>query len=106
MIAEKFPQIAEFIDWHLCDVHGIPMHYVANSVYHLQQGKKEFFESTALINRIGFAESDAFDSLFAHWEKYQDENHIKNWLKVRIPYIKEAFNKLLDKHGFKKPEGY
>ncbi len=33
LIAEKFPELAPLIQWHLCATDG-PMHYIANTVYH------------------------------------------------------------------------
>lgn len=32
-IRKHFPELAQYIKWHLCDTSG-PMHYIANTVYH------------------------------------------------------------------------
>lgn len=37
-IAKHFPEFKQFIDLHLCDYKGIPMHPTANGFYHLRQG--------------------------------------------------------------------
>lgn len=38
-IIKDFPEAKLFIDLHLCDYNGVPMHAVANGYYHLKQGK-------------------------------------------------------------------
>ena len=38
-VAEKFPELAQFIKWHLCSTDG-PMHYIANTVY--MAGDKDY----------------------------------------------------------------
>lgn len=37
-ILKHFPQFKTFVDLHLCDYKGIPMHPVANGFYHLKEG--------------------------------------------------------------------
>ena len=37
-ILKYFPEFKIFIDLHLCDYKGIPMHCIANGFYHLEQG--------------------------------------------------------------------
>ena len=39
-IREAFDDISEFVDLHLCDQHGAPMHCIANAVYHAENGDK------------------------------------------------------------------
>ena len=39
-IREAFNDISEFVDLHLCDQHGAPMHTVANAVYYAENGDK------------------------------------------------------------------
>jgi hypothetical protein len=38
VIASNFPEFAIFNRLHLCDLHGIPMHAIANGYYHLKNG--------------------------------------------------------------------
>lgn len=37
-IAKHFPEFQIFIDLHLCDYNGVPMHACANMRYHMKQG--------------------------------------------------------------------
>jgi uncharacterized protein Usg len=47
IVAEHFPELAPFIKWHLTSTEG-PMHYIANTVYHAEQGKLEYARSSAV----------------------------------------------------------
>ena len=46
-VAERFPELAPFIKWHLCSSDG-PMHYVANTLYWLRAGNLENARASAI----------------------------------------------------------
>ena len=46
-IARHFPEVAHLIRWHLSSTNG-PMHYVANTVYWVEQGNYSHARSTAV----------------------------------------------------------
>lgn len=46
-IALSFPELAPFIKWQFCSSDG-PMHYIANTVYHVKQGKLDLARSSAV----------------------------------------------------------
>ena len=46
-IAEAVPELAHLIKWHLCSSTG-PMHYIANTTYHMSQGNLEYARSSAI----------------------------------------------------------
>lgn len=52
LIREHFPDLAEYIKWHLCAVHSGPMHYVANGVYWLKENNRPYFASTTVLGEV------------------------------------------------------
>jgi hypothetical protein len=48
MIGVQFPDLAALIPFHLCDADGVPMHYVANTVYHAANRAFAYARSTAV----------------------------------------------------------
>lgn len=46
-IARRFPNLAPFIQWHLCSTDG-PLHYIANTLYWVRQGNLEYARKTAI----------------------------------------------------------
>lgn len=54
-IKEILPELSKYIPFHLCDNDGTPMYYYENSLYHLKEGKFEYFKSSCLY---GILESD------------------------------------------------
>lgn len=85
-IAKHFPEHAELIRWHLVDANGVPMHYVANSVYHLKNGNIEGFKSCCLFD-------EAID-VMPEW------GSATQWLLDRLPRLQDEFYACLTKFGF------
>ena len=73
-IAEVWPEYAHLIKWHLCSTEG-PLHYVANTVYHMEQGNLEYARSTAIACK-------------ATAEQLLD----KEWLEARLPEVLQVFS--------------
>lgn len=46
-IEKHFPELAKYLKWHLTSIEG-PVHYIANTVYHVQQGKLDYARSLAV----------------------------------------------------------
>ena len=95
MIVDKFPQFKIFIDLHLCDYNGVPIHCIANMFYHIKQGfnstpvnnpnfKDKFckyyritgeqFDSLAISeNKVQFAMQFSTLGILQQWEKQAKE---------------------------------
>jgi hypothetical protein len=84
-IAEYFPELAPLIRWHLCSSDG-PMHYIANTVYHV--GKQDLNAARAT----------------AIWPDATDEDLTAPWLKgrleARLPRLLEDFRAAVESLGF------
>jgi hypothetical protein len=91
-IREHFPVLAPLIRWHLCDQSGTPIHYLANSLYHLEQGKVDYFKSTCVY---GALPSDVQFNPTDHSGPSTDQQPIqelaKDFLMRRLPLLREAF---------------
>ena len=85
-IAKHFPEHAELIRWRLVDANGVPMHYVANSVYHLKNGNIEGFKSCCLFDEA----IDVMPELIV----------ADAWLRARLPRLQDEFYACLTKFGF------
>jgi hypothetical protein len=65
-ILQDCPEYKLFIDLHLCDYNGIPMHAVANGYYHLSQGemtKEKYCEYYRITSDIYYQLKDSPDQL-------------------------------------------
>lgn len=96
LIAERIPELAPYIKWHLTSTDG-PLHYIANSLYWLgftkyEAGRIEEARATAvwpempesLIKRNGATEDDARAALMA-----------------RFPQLMADFRAAVESLGFK-----
>lgn len=54
LIREAFQDIAHYVDLHLCDINGAPMHCIANAIYFAEQGDK-----AALVRHLRIDETKA-----------------------------------------------
>jgi hypothetical protein len=84
-IAEAYPELAYFIKWHLVSSDG-PLHYVANTLYHVKTGKLDYARSTAV------------------WPEATDEDllapGLKERLLARLPKLLEEFKTAVESLGF------
>ena len=46
-IVEAAPELAPYLKWHLCGEHE-PLHYVANTIYWVEQGNLEYARNSAV----------------------------------------------------------
>ena len=115
LLDEKETIIAEVVKWHLCDLDGTPMHYVANTQYwweqHLQHlgvlpPKKWYLAPRTDHEQAELAKSlDRFKStsvfgtvegdVLPEWDGVADHQHqeekVKKWCEERLPALKAAF---------------
>lgn len=98
-VRKNFPELAEFIDWHLVDETGTPMHFAANAIYWLQVANHakaapelpakalENFKSTVLW---GVLPEDATAEVPAL-------RKVDGWLADRLPKLQAAFHPAMTK---------
>lgn len=86
-VAKHFPELAPFIKWHLCSTDG-PMHYIANTLYHLQQGKIDYAKSSAIYGAL--PEDSAV----------KPEDMDVQFLNNRLPHLLSAFRTAVESLGF------
>ena len=84
-VAKYFPELAPFLKWHLCASNG-PMHYIANTVYHVGKKKLDYARSTAIWPDATDAELCADD--------------LKEKLEARLPALLADFQKDVESLGF------
>lgn len=85
-IAERFPELAKFIKWHLVSSDG-PLHYVANSLYHAQSllGKKPDLNAARAC---------------AVWPDADLSDFTGARLQARLPDLLESFKSAMEELGF------
>ena len=85
LVAVHFPELPPFIKWHLTNTDG-PMHYVANTVYHVEQ------------NNLAYARSSAV------WPDATEEEltapGLKERLGARLPALMAEFRQAVESLGF------
>ena len=85
-IAEALPDFAPLIDFHQCDMNGLPMYYVLNSEYWFKKGNLAYFMSTSRFNK----ELDTLPTA----------ENLLVWLESRKPRLKQEFTNIMAKYGF------
>ena len=84
-IAEHFPELIPLIKWHLVSTDG-PMHYIANTLYHVKEKNLDYARSTAV------------------WPDATDEqltaDDLKEELEKRLPALLVEFRKAVESLGF------
>jgi len=88
-IVKRLPDLAPFIKWHLCGSDG-PMHYVANTAYHVEQGKLDYARSSAVW-------PDATDEELVTLQK---EGRLSTILMARLPALMAEFKAAVESLGF------
>lgn len=88
-ITRLFPELAPHVKWHLTSSDG-PMHYIANTVYHVQTGRLDYARNSAVW-------PDARDSDLLHGGSHELEAR----LIARMPALMVAFRAAVESLGFK-----
>ena len=81
LIVEVMPEMAEFIKWHLVSTDG-PLHYLANTLYHLKEGKLEWARNSAV------------------WPDAGEMDITEANLLARLPALMKEFKAAIEKMGF------
>ena len=82
LVTKHFRELAPLIKWHLTSTDG-PLHYVANTVYHAEQGKLDYARGSAVAPDATLAE-------------LSDES----WLLTRLPALMTEFRAAVESLGF------
>ena len=85
-IAQYFPEYAELIKFHLFDVNGLPLHYMANSEYFFKKSKFDAFKSLVMFDE--------------NVDVMPNELDLIVWLSGRQQQIKKNFEDTMTKFGF------
>lgn len=84
-IVKRFPNLAPYLKWHLCSTDG-PLHYIANTLYHVKNGNLDYARSTAI------------------WPEATDEeltsDNLRERLEQRLPTLMESFRAAVESLGF------
>jgi hypothetical protein len=88
LIREVFPQLADLIPYHLAGQNdGLPMHYIAKTLYHLKEDHNEEYAIHAA--RWGSLEGEVVDDL---------PPPDRQLLQLREPGLKEDFDRVMKQH--------
>ena len=88
IIVKRQPELAHLIKWHLVSSDG-PMHYIANTAYHVENNNFDFARSTAIW-------PDVTDEKL---RKLSPEG-LKAELKHRLPVLMAEFRKVIESIPF------
>ena len=87
-VAKYVPEFAPFVKWHLVDAEGTPMHYIANGMYHVREGKIDYFKSTVVWGEV--PNDSVVETEYGCIENIP-AGVLKDYLIERLPYLQEAF---------------
>ena len=90
-IAKHFGELVPFLKWHLVSSDE-PMHYLANTIYHKQQGKIDYAKSSCVW---GVAPDDS-----KHNIETMSEKALRDYLVIRLPHVQMEFKKSTEQLGF------
>lgn len=90
-IRKYFPELSELIQWHLCDITGLPMHYFANAEYWFEQKNWDYVKSTIVFGAL------PSDMCYNVPNMTMEEFH--SFLERRLPMLKVAFTECMKRFG-------
>jgi hypothetical protein len=82
LVVQHFPELAPLIKWHLTSTDG-PMHYIANTIYHVEQGKLDYARSSAVVP-----------------DATPEQLGSREWLAARLPDLMREFRAAVESLGF------
>ena len=82
LVRAHFPELAPLIKWHLTSTDG-PMHYIANTIYHVEQGKLDYARSSAVAP-----------------DATAEQLGSREWLAARLPDLMREFRAAVESLGF------
>lgn len=87
-VAKNFPELAPLLKWHLCSSDG-PMHYLANTRYHIQQDALDYARSTAIWPEA--SNGELIDLLY--------KGGLDDKLQERLPALMREFKAAVESLG-------
>lgn len=89
IIREVFPERADLLRYHMTGQNdGLPMHYIANTIFWLREGQNE--EHAISASRWGSLEGEVVDDL---------PPPDRQLLQMREPGLREDFNRMMKQHN-------
>lgn len=85
--------ISELIKWHSCDINGLPLYYIENSMYWFKNQKYDTFKSYILMGQ------SSLDEQMIEVYQTMDNESIIAWLEARKPDLKANFLKAMNMAG-------
>lgn len=102
MIRDRFPELEYLLKWHLTDIDGIPMHYIADGTFwydvFVDNKKYDSFRGNplnAFFSTIVYRSVSTDSSMFNFISNYHngDTELVKQWLNDRIPEMINSFER-------------
>ncbi len=87
-ISKHIPKLRPLLKWHLCSSDG-PMHYVANTIYHVKEGNFDYARLSAIWPEITDADL-----------AYEPDVCLKARLLERLPALMQEFKAAVESLGF------
>lgn len=88
-IIRLFPELAQYVKWHLTSS-DLPLHYIANTVYHVTQGRLDYARASAV-----WPDARDIDLTFG------GADELTARLVARIPKLMADFQAAVESLGFK-----
>lgn len=96
---------ANLLKWHLVGT-SQPMHYIANSMYHIEEGKLDYFKSCCVFGALEDDEDELgqLTSDDPDMDLECTRENVRNWLERRLPALIECLHAETAAAGFPAPK--